>query len=216
MISLLSRRGAFIVKQNWDKILYLLPRLSSLFVTPRPKLYSWRLCGVCQILKRCRKMLSREKSMHGIQSQCIVLSTVAPSVAINLFFLTGVKLFSHFTLLQAFISLTSSLHIYIFLYICSFLEMVKFEMGFKISVHAAWKRWTPERRCVYACHCSCVVVILMQNERAGGLIQIAAEKIDWEKMFINQPIRSRRSPFWLLQSQWEHTKHTGECSLGST
>lgn len=76
--------------------------------------------------------------MHGIQSQCIVLSTVAPSVAINLFFLTGVKLFSHFTLLQALISLTSSQYIY--LDIRSFLEMVKlallrWDLRFQCMLH---------------------------------------------------------------------------------
>lgn len=70
----------------------------------------WRLCPVCQILKDSRKMLSREKSM-----QCVVLPTVAPSMAINLFFLTGVKLFFHFTILQALISLTSGPYIRIYL-----------------------------------------------------------------------------------------------------
>lgn len=106
--------GGFIVKQNWEKILYLFS-----LTDPNYRL-SWRLFWVSQILKRCRKMLSREESMHRIQSQCIVLSTVAPSMAINQFFLADVN----FTILQAFISLTSSQYMHIFEY--SFLEMAKF------------------------------------------------------------------------------------------
>lgn len=160
IMSLLSSMGGFNVKQNWEKILYLFS-----LTDPNYRL-SWRLFRVSHILKRRRKMLSREESMHRIQSQCILLSTVALSMAIHQFFLADVN----FTILQAFISLTSSQYMHIFGY--SFFlgdgkiyPVVIFKISCYKGFHAAWKRRTPEKRRVNVCHWSCYCFL---NTELGG------------------------------------------------